>query len=83
MATVTVNISFPKPLLKAMDAVAKREARTRSELLRAATRLYIERRQRWDKIFAFGRQQAKRLKLKPADVESRIAEYRRAQAQKS
>ena len=79
----TVNISFPKQLLKAMDAVAKREARTRSELLRVATRLYIERRQRWDKIFAFGRQQAKRLKLKPADVASRIAEYRRAQTQKS
>lgn len=80
MATVTVNISFPKQLLNDVDAVAKREARTRSELLRVATRMYIERRQRWDKIFAFGRQQAKWLKLKPANVESRIAEYRRAQA---
>ncbi len=77
MQTVTVNVSFPKLLLKEMDAVAKQESRSRSELLRAAARTYVERRRRWEHIFAFGRQQAKQLRLKPEDVHTGIEEYRR------
>ncbi|MDP3722132.1 MAG: ribbon-helix-helix domain-containing protein [Candidatus Omnitrophota bacterium] len=79
MTTVTVNVSFPKPLIKTMDAVAKQEARTRSELLREAVRLYVERKRRWDNLFAFGRQHAKQLGLKPQNVEPMIAESRREQ----
>ena len=80
MSTVTVNVSFPKPLIKTMDAVAKQEARTRSDLLREAVRLYIERKRRWANIFAYGHQRAKQLRVKPQDVESMIADYRRQQA---
>ena len=74
---MTVNISFPNPLLKAMDRLAKNESRSRSDLLREAVRQYIERKRRWDEIFSFGDQHAKRLGLKPLNVEKRIAEYRR------
>lgn len=42
MKTVTVNISFRKDLLESIDAVAKRESRTRSELIREAARRYID-----------------------------------------
>lgn len=41
MKTVTVNISFRKDLLESIDAAAKRESRTRSDLLREAARIYI------------------------------------------
>ena len=41
MNTVTVNISFRKDLLESIDAAAKRESRTRSELIREAARNYI------------------------------------------
>jgi len=41
MKTVTVNISFREELLECIDAVAKRESRTRSELIREAARDYI------------------------------------------
>lgn len=41
MKTVTVNISFRKDLLESIDAVAKRESRTRSEFIRDAARNYI------------------------------------------
>ena len=77
MRTATVNVSFPRALLKSMDRLAQRESRSRSELLREAARFYVERKRRWEEIFAFGRQQAKRLGLKPHDVESLIAESRR------
>ena len=52
MSTRTVNISFQESLLSDIDKVAIKESRTRSELLREAARMYIERKRRWDRIFA-------------------------------
>ncbi|EMO95400.1 ribbon-helix-helix protein, CopG family [Leptospira interrogans str. UI 13372] len=40
----TVNISFEKALLKEIDKIAKREHRSRSELIREAARAYIEKK---------------------------------------
>ena len=80
MLTATVNVSFPRQLLQVMDKVAKEEACSRSELLREAVRAYVERKKRWQEIFAFSRRQAKKLRLKPEDVDSWIQEYRRTKA---
>jgi CopG family transcriptional regulator/antitoxin EndoAI len=78
LRTATVNISFSKRLLADIDAVASEEARSRSELLREATRMYIERKRRWKSIFTFWRAEAKRRGLGPADVERAIQQARRA-----
>jgi Arc/MetJ-type ribon-helix-helix transcriptional regulator len=67
--TAIVNVSFPRGLLRDIDQVAADEARSRSELLREATRMYIERRRRWKKLFGFWRAEAARRDVKPADVE--------------
>ena len=80
---MTVNISFSRQLLKAMDRVAKEEARNRSDLLREAIRQYIERKTRWNEIFSFGNRHAKRLGLKPSDIEKQIAVYRRERARQA
>ncbi|NOR12479.1 MAG: ribbon-helix-helix protein, CopG family [Candidatus Aminicenantes bacterium] len=76
MNTNTVNISFKKDLLKKIDKLAKAESRSRSELIREAARLYIERRERWEKIFDFGLNQVKRLDLKEEAVAEEIKKYR-------
>ena len=56
MRNLTVNISFQDRLLAEIDAEAKRESRTRSELLREAARLYNQvgrvRRLRVDTMIA-------------------------------
>lgn len=45
MTTMTTfSVSFPKALLRRLDRVAKREKRSRSELLRVAVLMYIERK---------------------------------------
>jgi CopG family transcriptional regulator/antitoxin EndoAI len=59
MNTSTVNISFKNDLLEQIDQVALEESRTRSELIREAARLYIERKKRWESIFDFGNAQIK------------------------
>lgn len=43
MSTSTANISFRTDLLEQIDRVATEESRSRSELIREAARLYIER----------------------------------------
>ncbi|MGA2959488.1 MAG: ribbon-helix-helix protein, CopG family [Thermodesulfobacteriota bacterium] len=48
MRNLTVNISFQDRLLEEIDAEAKRESRTRSELLREAAPLYVRSRNNGD-----------------------------------
>jgi CopG family transcriptional regulator/antitoxin EndoAI len=55
MGNLKVNISFQDRLLAEIDAEAKRESRTRSELLREAARLYLHRQKQWERVFGRGR----------------------------
>jgi predicted transcriptional regulator len=76
MAISTVNISFKEDLLAEIDRIARRESRSRSELIREAARFYIDRKKRWERIFAFGGRQTKKLGLREGDVEAAIREQR-------
>jgi CopG family transcriptional regulator / antitoxin EndoAI len=76
MRTATVNISFQKDLLEQIDDVAKEESRSRSELIREAARLYIERKKKWKDIFAYGQSQRIDGNLAIEDVEKEINGYR-------
>jgi metal-responsive CopG/Arc/MetJ family transcriptional regulator len=73
----TVNVSFQDDLLDAIDNVAKEETRTRSELLREAARLYIERKRRWEAIFSYGKKRALENNITETDVQNEIRAYRR------
>jgi len=78
MKTGTVNISFQEGLLRKIDETAREESRSRSELIREAARMYIERKKRWKDIFVFGEKQVVRLRLSESDVDSEIGAYRRS-----
>jgi len=76
MAVSTVNISFQDDLLFQIDQIAQNEARTRSELIREAARLYIERKKKWESIFSYGQSLAEKYKFTEADVNEEIKKYR-------
>ena len=76
MSNVTVNISFQDALLAAIDAEARRESRSRSELLREAARLYVRRQRQWESVFALGDRQSARLALTGRDVAKEIRAVR-------
>ncbi len=59
MGSVKVSVSLQDELLAAIDMIAKKESRSRSELLREAARLYVERQQRWKDIFSFAQNLAR------------------------
>ena len=77
MSNVTVNISFQNGLLDEIDAEAKKESRSRSELIREAARVYVRRQRRWDSLFALGDSIAKRQRLAQNDVNTAIKSVRR------
>lgn len=74
--TSTVNISFRKDLLEQIDSIAAEESRSRSELIREAARMYIQRRRRWDAIFASASEAARARGLTESDVEAEIQAHR-------
>jgi CopG family transcriptional regulator / antitoxin EndoAI len=78
MKTSTVNISFQTELLGLIDEVAREESRSRSELIREAARMYIDRKKRWRDIFAFGKTQVLHGVLKEGVIEKEIQAYREA-----
>jgi len=83
MSIHTVNISFPSELLAKADRVAKREARSRSELVREALRIYIERQVRWEAIFGMGEEKQKASGFTEADVAREIRAHRAAKRKRS
>jgi CopG family transcriptional regulator / antitoxin EndoAI len=78
MNSSTVNISFKKDLLKKIDRIAKEESRSRSELIREAARMYIERKAKWNDIFDYGKKQRSRKDIQEQDVVDEIKKYRKA-----
>ena len=77
MNTNTVNISFQSDLLKKIDKVAKDESRTRSELIREAARMYIDKKNKWKEIFEFGDSIQKINNLSESDILNEIKSVRK------
>jgi metal-responsive CopG/Arc/MetJ family transcriptional regulator len=82
MAVSTVNISFQDDLLNQIDQIAQKESRTRSELIREAARIYIERKRKWESIFAYGASLAAKYKFTEDDVNEEIKKYREEKSKK-
>src|SRR3989344_7865121 len=72
MQTQTLNMSLPRKLVKRVDEVAKKEYRNRSELIRKALRVYLERISSWDKIFEAGEKAAKKMGIKSEEEVNKI-----------
>jgi CopG family transcriptional regulator / antitoxin EndoAI len=76
--TSTINLSIPRDLLERADREAKKESRSRSELMREALRKYLEDRASLDNLLAYTHAHVKKLGLVPEDVEAIIQEDRKA-----
>ena len=74
------SVKMPSSLLAEIQAAADEEHRTRDELVREAVERYLKER-RWQRLLAYGEQQARSLGLTDADVPRLIEEYRREHRQ--
>ncbi len=82
MKSQAVNISFKKDLLKRIDDIAKEESRSRSELVREAARIYIERKERWRNIFSYGDILKVEKGFSEEDLKKEIEAYRKSNLKK-
>ena len=78
MAAYTVNISFEGGLIRQIDSMAREESRSRSELIREAARMYINRKKRWKGIFTYGSAAGRASGLTEADVTAEVRRVRTA-----
>ena len=82
MQTQTFNIALPKDLVKKVDAMAKKEYRNRSELIREALRVYMKDMQEWEEIFEYGKKMGKKMGIKSEeDVNKIVYEFRHGKKQ--
>ncbi len=65
-AMKVLSLSVPQKLAREAERVARREGRTRSELLREALKLYLAE-SKWRELRSFGAAQAKKLALAEED----------------
>lgn len=78
MDTQAFNIVLPVPLVKKVDARAKKEYKNRSELIREALRLYLKDEEEWEELFRYGELQRKKLKLRSEkEIDRIVSDYRR------
>lgn len=83
-ARTRMTISLPPTFLKDAERLARKERRTKSELVREALRQYILREEKWEAIYAYGTSQAKKLGIRnEKDAVRLVKEYRREQIKKS
>ncbi len=80
MGSVKVSVFLQGELIAAIDKIAKKASRSRSELLREAARLYVERQQKWKEIFSFAQKVAREWELTEEDVTAEIQVHRKEKA---
>lgn len=77
MRSQTFNIALPAGLVKEVDRAARKEYKNRSELIREALYRYLKDIEEREELFAYGRQVAKKMRLKDEKAASRLVhEYR-------
>lgn len=76
----TVTISIPAALARKVDRIARKEGRTRSELLREAFRQYAGRLERWERLLAEARRALPGRRLSEDEVARIVKAERRERA---
>lgn len=78
MNVKTINVSFPPELLKEIDRKAKEEYRSRSELLKDATLMYIQTKNNWQVLQKDLSTKAKKMGIKSQeDIEEMVDSLRK------
>ena len=73
----TFNISLPEDLVTKVDEAAKKEYRNRSELIREALRVYLEKFEDWKSLSRYARGRAKAIGINtPGELDELIFNFR-------
>ena len=76
MAVATINISFDENLVQQIDHIANSESLSRTDLIYNSVKMYINRKQKLQELFAYGERIARENNITEEDVMEEIRKYR-------
>jgi predicted transcriptional regulator len=76
MAVATINLSFDDDLVRQMDLIANNESLTRTDLIYNSVKMYINRKQKLQELFAYGERVASENNFTEEDIMDEIKKYR-------
>jgi metal-responsive CopG/Arc/MetJ family transcriptional regulator len=79
MAVATINLSFEDDFVKQIDFIANNQSITRTELIYNSVKMYINRKQKLQELFAYGESVAAKNNFTEEDVMDEIKKYRNNQ----
>ena len=77
MAVATINLTFDDDLIRQIDYFADNESLTRTDLIYNSVKMYINRKQRLQELYAYGESIASRNNFTEEDVMEEIKNYRK------
>ncbi|MDR1416746.1 MAG: ribbon-helix-helix domain-containing protein [Prevotellaceae bacterium] len=72
----TVAVPFQDDLLQQIDKFAVDNVRSRADIIVEATRMYVEREQKWHAIFSYGDSLASKNNFTETDVMNEVKAWR-------
>ena len=79
MAVATINLAFEDDFVKQIDFIANNESLTRTDLIYNSIKMYINRKQKLQELFAYGESVSARNNFTEEDVMDEIKKYRNNQ----
>ena len=76
MSVAIIEIPFQTDLLKQIDSFVDEKNCSRADIILEATKMYIARKQNWQKIFSLGDRLALKNNLSETDVMNEIKAFR-------
>ena len=76
MAVATINLAFEDDFVKQIDLIASNESLTRTDLIYNSVKMYINRKQKLQELFAYGESVAAKNNFTEEDIMDEIRKYR-------
>jgi predicted transcriptional regulator len=77
MAFATINLAFDDDMVRQIDYFANNESLTRTDLIYNSVKMYINRKQRLQELYAYGESVAAKNDFTENDVIEEIKTYRK------
>ncbi|MDR0321444.1 MAG: hypothetical protein LBI28_08055 [Treponema sp.] len=79
MAVATINLAFDDDLIRQIDSIANNESLTRTDLIYNSVKMYINRKQKLQELYAYGESVALKNNFTEEDIMEEIKNYRNNQ----
>ena len=76
MAVATINLAFEDDFVKQIDLIASNESLTRTDLIYNSVKMYINRKQKLQELFAYVESVAAKNNFTEEDIMDEIRKYR-------